>query len=74
MALFGTKTAGSVAEILSDFSSKVVQLRELAQRKKDETDATLDEIKVLQTKAAESLDESAKAEKAASKIESFLAD
>lgn len=74
MVLFGTKAAGSVKEILSDFSDKVVQLRELAQRKKEETNKTMDEISALQVKAAESLDESAKAEKAASKIESFLAD
>lgn len=73
--MFKIKQAkNSVSEILADFQSKVVELRQLAERKAEEVQATQTQITTLETVAAAAKAEATKANKAATKIEQFLAD
>lgn len=73
--MFSTKKVkNTVSEILSDFHSKVNELRELSERKAQEVQQVQMQITTLEVVAAAANDEAAKANKAANKIEQFLAD
>lgn len=73
--MFSTKKVKqTVSEILADFQSKVNELRELSERKAQEVQQVQMQITTLEVVAAAANDEAAKANKAANKIEQFLAD
>lgn len=68
------KVKNSVSDILSDFETKIQELKALSERKAQEVTEVQVQITTLETTAAAAKAEAQKATKAADKIAKFLAE